>query len=90
MTDKQPNQATGGKDMAANGGKDSTQEPPGMSGGEQSGGQSGGGARPSNPKGGGDAGSSGGFMGHGGQSHIGYSGTGDDDGAENANAATKE
>ncbi len=84
MTDKQPMQATGAKGEDAT--KDSTQEPPGMSGG----GQSGGGARPSNPKGGGDAGSSGGFMGHGGQSHVGYSGTGDDDGEENANAATKE
>ena len=35
-----------------------------------------------------DEGGSGGFFGHGGQSHIAYSGTGDDDGEHNDNAAT--
>ena len=82
MTDKQPNQAVGGPGRKA--GDDGDKEPAGWSGG----GESGGGARPQNPGGAGDAGSSGGFMGHGGQSHIAYSGTGDEDGEHNENAAT--
>lgn len=84
MTDKQPNQAMGGSNPK--GRDDGDKEPAGWSGG----GESGGGARPENPTGAGDKGSSGGFMGHGGQSHVGYSGTGDDDGEKNANAAAKE
>jgi len=84
MADTQPNQAMktdgAGDDPVANaGGKDWA-----------GGGESGGGAYP-NPQTGKDGDESG-FMGHGGQSHIDYSGPGDkdtDDAVGNENAVTK-
>ncbi|WP_203308618.1 hypothetical protein [Sphingomonas beigongshangi] len=87
MSDKQPTQAM---DTDHEGAHDGVGDAPGKRAG---GGESGGGAYP-NPhtaKGGGDAG--GGFMEHGGQSEIDYSGTGDkdtDDTVGNDNAVTKE
>ena len=77
--DRQPNQAMGG-DKA----RDPVEEPSGWEGG----GESGGGARAQNADGAVDGSGSGGYFGHGGQSHIAYSGTGDDDGEHNENAGT--
>jgi hypothetical protein len=87
MTDKQPNQAMpSGKGGAAE--RDGVWNTPGKG----NGGESGGGSydSPRNEPGG----DNGGFMGHGGQTDIGYSGTGqggsdDDKDVGNANAPTK-
>ncbi|GAA0662247.1 hypothetical protein FHT00_003309 [Sphingomonas insulae] len=85
MTDKQPMQAMS-TDHGAD--KDAAASPAGKSDGESNGG-----AYPNPHTGKGkqdDVG--GGFMGHGGQSHVEYSGTGDDDTDEdvgNGNAVTK-
>ncbi|WP_210357041.1 hypothetical protein [Sphingomonas beigongshangi] len=91
MSDKQPTQAM---DTDHDGAHEGVGDAPGKRAGSgESGGESGGGAYP-NPhtgKGGGDTG--GGFMEHGGQSEIDYSGTGDkdtDDTVGNDNAVTKE
>jgi hypothetical protein len=83
MADKQPMQASG--DGAVGG--DGVDEP--QVSGRTGGGESGGGAYP-NPHAGKDDHPGGGFMGHGGQTDVDYSGTGadGDPGAENANAAT--
>jgi len=91
MTDKQPMQAMPGDD-SGRGGKqgadDGVTNPSGKSDSESNGG-----AYPNPHTGKGkqdDVG--GGFMGHGGQSHVEYSGTGDedtDDDVGNANAVTK-
>jgi hypothetical protein len=83
MADTQPNQAMGtGKPDS----KDGIEDPHGKTGG----GESSGGAYPNPHTGHGNEGNSG-FMGHGGQSNIEYSGTGSDDDpdAENENAATR-
>ena len=83
MADTQPNQA-----MKSDGaGNDPVSDGPG----KDAGGESGGGAYP-NPHSG-KSGDNSGFMGHGGQTHIDYSGTGDadtDDAVGNENAVTKE
>ena len=80
MSDKQAMQAAGGD--GHKGEQHGIDHPSGKTGG----GESGGGGYP-NPQAGKKP-KSGGFMGHGGQSHIDYSGTGDEDGEHNANAAT--
>ena len=88
MTDKQPMQATDPDSAARPARNDGVEQPSGKSAGESEGG-----AYP-NPHTGkiikDDVG--GGFMGHGGQSGMEYSGTGDgdtDDDVGNANAVTK-
>ena len=87
MTDKQPMQAMPDDDAKA-GADDGVTNPSGKSDSESSGG-----AYPNPHTGKGkqdDVG--GGFMGHGGQSHVEYSGTGDegtDDEVGNENAVTK-
>ena len=89
MTDTQPMQAMPDADEAKRGAGDGVTSPSGKS----DGGESSGGAYPNPHTGKGkqdDVG--GGFMGHGGQSHVDYSGTGDDetDGdVGNENAVTK-
>ena len=81
MSDKQPMQASGGD--GHEGAPDGVEDPNGNRGG----GQSDGGAYP-NPNGP-DNKKNSGFFGHGGQSHIDYSGPGDkDDPRDNRNAAT--
>ena len=88
MTDKQPMQATDRDPAAKPAHNDGVEQPSGKSAGESDGG-----AYP-NPHTGkaskDDVG--GGFLGHGGQSGMAYSGTGDgdtDDDVGNANAVTK-
>ncbi len=83
MSDTQPNQAMPGAD--GHKGENTGIDAPG---GKTGGGESGGGGYP-NPQTG-KPGHGGGFMGHGGQTHIDYSGTGaKGDGEEgNDNAAT--
>lgn len=87
MTDKHPTQAMG-TDRAKGSNPDGVEQPSGKSDSESSG------AAYPNPHTGkgkqNDVG--GGFMGHGGQSHVDYSGTGDgdtDDDVGNDNAVTK-
>jgi hypothetical protein len=86
MTDTQPTQAMG---SGKPGGEDGVEHPSG----KQGGGESAGGAYPNPHTGKGrqdDVG--GGLMGHGGQSHVAYSGSGDGDTADdvgNENAVTK-
>ena len=87
MTDKQPMQAMPDDDAKPKAG-DGVTDPSGKGDSESSGG-----AYP-NPHTGKDKQDDvgGGFMGHGGQSHVTYSGTGDDDTDDavgNANAVTK-
>ena len=80
MADDTRTQASGGG--ADEGRPDGVENP----GGKSAGGESAGGAYP-DPGAGRHRGEDG-FMGHGGQGHIDYSGTGDDDGEDNKNAAT--
>ena len=86
MADTVPTPVAGGG--AGKGAPDGVNSDPGK---RTAGGESSGGAYP-NPHTGKDdkgEGGTGGFMGHGGQSHIDYSGPGDgEDGADNDNAAT--
>ncbi len=90
MTDKQPMQAMpdDGRQVSGQGADDGVTNPSGKSDSESNGG-----AYPNPHTGKGkqdDVG--GGFMGHGGQSHVEYSGTGDadtDDDVGNDNAVTK-
>lgn len=84
MSDKQPMQATGGAKSKSDGIEDAPAK--------QGGGESDGGAYP-NPQTG-EKGDNGGFFGHGGQTDIAYSGTGqgghdDDPEVGNENAVTK-
>jgi hypothetical protein len=88
MTDKQPMQATAHDSAAKPARNDGVERPSGMSAGESAGGAY---PNPHTGKGGEDD-VGGGFMGHGGQSGMEYSGTGDggtDDDGGNANAVTK-
>ena len=86
MADKQPNQAMGDGNNA-----ERSDDNPGN---RSAGGESGGGAY-ANPHTGKKGGSEGGFMGHGGQTEIAYSGTGqgghdDDRDVGNQNAVAKD
>lgn len=81
MSDTQPTQAAGGG--ADKGKPDGVEDTPGKT---SPGGESGGGNYEAPRDGGKDGGS--GFMAHGGQSHIAYSGDTDDD-EEKPNAATE-
>ncbi|WP_267394250.1 MULTISPECIES: hypothetical protein [unclassified Sphingomonas] len=86
MTDKQPTQAM---DTKHDGSKDGVGDAPGKTAG---GSESSGGAYPNPHTGKKPGGAGGGFMGHGGQSGMEYSGTGDkdtDDDVGNENAVTK-
>ncbi len=90
MSDKQPMQAAGGDKGGDRGGPDGVEDAPGKRAG---GGESGGGAYPNPQTGKKDHQSH--FMGHGGQTEIAYSGTGqggrdDDPEVGNVNAVTKE
>ena len=84
MIDKQPMQAAGGD--GAKGQRDGVQDTPA----KHQGGESGGGAYPNPQSGKDDAGENSGFLGHGGQTEIDYSGTGSktDPSGENSNATT--
>jgi len=84
MTDKQPMQAAGGD--GAKGRRDGVQDTPA----KHQGGESGGGAYPNPQTDKEDAGENSGFLGHGGQTEIDYSGSGGkaDPSGENSNAAT--
>ncbi|SEM96226.1 hypothetical protein SAMN05192583_1678 [Sphingomonas gellani] len=98
MTDKVPTPVAGGdKNKGAPDGVNSDPGAPqgaaASGGGESDGGESDGGAYP-NPHTGKKGGEQGGFMGHGGQTEIAYSGTGqgghdDDEDVGNSNAVTK-
>lgn len=81
MTDKQPTQASGGGDAKG--------KPDGVNDAEATAGESGGGAYP-NPHTG-KKGDQGGWMGHGGQTEVGYHGGGQsgDEGEENVNAGAR-